>query len=573
MVPTLRALVVASLATIVAGAAQAQVVRGRVVTRVDGAPVGGVVLEVQDMAATRVATGLTGASGAFALRLPAAGRYSIVTRRIGFRSGSHGPFEITADTTLELAIDPIPQPLPAVTAAEFSTCRGADAAADATIVLWENAKTALMASSVASREGAYEFEVARWRREYATDPDVLLDVSVDFVRLRDARPWVSLPAEDIARHGYVRLARDRSLAYVAPDLELLTSPGFAAAHCFIVREDPGEPTAVGLEFRPSGTRRSADVRGTFWLARATQELRSIDFTYTDIGFQGPDSLAGGRLAFMRLADGAFIPTEWLVRAPLPPERFIDAMLRRASGADPSVPIPLGRRDPPWRSHRVIVTGGTLLGLRGATDTTSLWRRESGEVRSTVRWRRGDRGPAPGVRVTLVGLGTAAHSDERGEAHFRDVPPGEYIVATTTDEQEFLHLPRDERIARVRSGAVTTVSLTALPPQAAVNAVCEHNREDAVVAGLAIQGGRGLSGVRLRLERMRRDDEGRMQATPVRTGWSGGGGLFHLCRVPRGASYRLIAVFPDGGLAEHEVTVPSAAASGEAMIVRVDVSAP
>ncbi len=552
-------------------ALHAQQVRGRIVTRVDGAPIGGVVLEVRDSVSVRVATSLTRADGAFRLSLPAPGVYRVITRRIGYRSVTLGPFRIDADTTLELAIEPVPQPLPPVTAAEFTTCRGADGATeDATLLLWESARTALMASSVASREGMYEFDVARWRREYGTEPTVLLDVTVDFLRLRDARPWISLPAEEIERAGYVRLAHDRSLTYVAPDLELLTSPEFASVHCFVVREDAGEPAVVGLEFRPSSGRRMSDVRGTLWLTRATQELRAIDFAYTDIGYQGPDSLAGGRLAFARLTDGAFVPTDWMVRAPLPPDAFIDALLRRARQAPPSEPIPLGRRDPPWRSHRIIVTGGTVLGLRGVAEPTPLWQRESGEVHSTVRWRRGARTAAAGVRVTLVGLDATAYTDERGEARFRDVPPGEYIVATSTDEQDFLHLPRDERVARVRSGEVTAVALTALPPQAAVNAVCEHNREDAVVAGLVTQGGRGVTSVRVRLERMSRDDAGEMQATVLRTGWSGGGGLFHLCRVPRGASYRLVAVFPDGSIVTRDVSVPSAAAAGESMIVRVDV---
>lgn len=570
-----------SLASL-AARAEAQVLRGRVVTRADGVALGGVVLELQDSSRARVATALSGPAGAFVMRVPQPGAYRVVTRRIGYRSVSAGPFTVAADTTIELAVDAVAQPLPPVTAADLASCRGAGPASDdATIVLWESAQTALMASSVASREGLYEFDVARWRRDYATEPTVLLDVAVDFVRLRDVRPWVSLPPEDIARHGYVRLARDRSLTYVAPDLELLTSDAFASAHCFRVRSDD-DPASIGLEFRPVAGGRAADVRGTLWLARATQELTSIDFSFSDIGFQGPDSLAGGRLVFTRLGDGAFIATEWLVRAPVPPDAFVDALLRRAERAERArapagrtspEPIAVGRRDPPWSSNRVVVTGGTVLSLRGAGDTTALWRRGSGEVRVAVRWRRRDRAPAPGVRVTLVGLDISAHTDERGMAHFRDVPPGEYVVATTTEEQEFLHLPRDERLARVHSDAMTDVSLTALPPESAINAVCEHNREDAVIAGVVSQRGRGTINVRLRLETMRRDDAGRMQATPLRTGWSGGAGLYHLCRVPRGASYRVVALFPDGALAIREVTVPSAAAAGESVLIRVDVEVP
>jgi hypothetical protein len=367
---------------------------------------------------------------------------------------------------------------------------------------------------------------------------------------------------------------DRALRYVAPDLELLTSGAFAKAHCFVVREDEERPGMIGLEFRPDPLPPRADVRGTLWLTRETLELRALDFAYTGVRFSGPDSLAGGRVEFARLANGAFVPTAWAISGPIPPDAFLDALgRRRARERAGDAPLPISRLDPTWASQRVVVTGGTVQAVRSVSDSLSLWRRAPGDVEVTVRWRRGARAAARGARVLLTGLGAEAYTDENGQAMFRNVPPGQYVVATTSEEQEFLQLPRDERLAVVRSGATTRVALTALPADLAVNSVCEFNRGDAVLAGIATRDGRGTSGARIRIATVEADARGRERLNTIRTGWSGGAGLYHICRLPRGADYVVTAAFPGGAVARARVSVPTAQPGMESpALVRLDLMA-
>lgn len=569
-------LLVATLAVVAAlllraTPAKAQVLQGVVTAEAGGPGLAGVVLELTDSLAARVTTAITGARGQFALRLPRPGTYRVEARRIGFRRRTLGPFTVGNDTSVALVMEALPQSLPAVTASDRTSCARGAADATAASVLWESANTALLASSLTLRDGEHEFELARHRREYALSPATLNDVQVDFARLRGVRPWTSLSAEELAVHGFVHLSEGRALAFVAPDLELLTSAGFAASHCFTVTEDARRPGLVGLEFQPPTQARIADVRGTLWLDRESLELRTLTFTFTGVNFTGADTLAGGYLTFARLPDGAFLPSEWAIRSPVPPNSFLDVLTRRREREQlGELPVPVSRLDPAWHSNRVVVTGGTVLALRRRADSLPLWRREAGEVKATVRWRRGTRAPAAGVRVQLLGLGAAAFTDEQGNARFTGVPPGEYVVTATSEEQEFLQLPRDERVVRVESGAAAAAQLTVLNAQAAMNSVCEFNGADGVLAGIVSEAGRGTSGARIRVDLVAVDAEGRERLTVVRTGWSGGAGLYHICRVPRGRTYLVTARLHDS-IARARVTLPRTV-PGEVpgVLVRLDL---
>ena len=73
-------------------------------------------------------------------------------------------------------------------------------------------------------------------------------------------------------------------AFFAPDASVLLSPSFASTHCFgLVAPPPGREALIGIEFRPNAPRRGhPDIEGTFWLDRASAELRSLDFRYTEL---------------------------------------------------------------------------------------------------------------------------------------------------------------------------------------------------------------------------------------------------------------------------------------------------
>lgn len=548
--------------------------RGTVVSALDGRPLPGVLLELRDSAAVGRATTLTSAAGGFVLRTSGPGEYRIAARRLGFHSQVLGPIRVVADTTLTLEMAAIPQLLPAVTTVDRSACRARPDAATATSVLWESAQTALRASAVTLRDGGFVFDFASQQRMYAVEPTRLEEVSVVFSRVRDVKPWVALPVADLARLGFVHVTKEKSLVFAAPDIEMVTSPVFAARHCYAVREDADRPEVIGLEFRPHADTRVSDVRGTLWLTRDSLLLESMEFAFTGIHFVGHDSLAGGRIAFTRLEDGGWVPTEWMVRSPVPPTSFVNSVARRArrdiaAGLD----VSLQPSDPRWESRRILVTGGNVLTLRRGADSSVAWRMLPGEIDASVRWRRGDRGPATGVPVLLRGLDARATVDSSGHASFAAVPPGEYILDTTTELQELLNLPREVRTVRVRSGQVTRVRLTAFPSPNAINTVCAFNGDNAVLAGVVTRDAKEVLWARISVARIRRDGEREVLET-VRTAWSGTGGRFHACRIPRGETVAVTARYEDGLMVRQDVAIPSLDGSaGPIHHVRVDFTAP
>lgn len=557
----MQRLAAAVLATvlIVPTVAPAQVARGTVTMRGTGAPVTGVLLELVDSTSNRVAVALSDARGAFFLRAGGPGTYRIEARRIGFRRNSFGPFVLTADTSVVLALSALPQALPPVTAIDVGSCRQDADEASATAVLWESARTALLSTSVTLRGGGLEFDVASQQRSYTLRRTMLTDVDVDFARVQDVRPWTSLPAAELEQLGFVHLTKDRLLQFVAPDLEVLTSPAFVDTHCFRLNDDGGDRAAVGLEFSPIASIDHADVRGTLWLDRTSLELRSLEFAFAGLHFAGHDSLAGGRIGFTRLEGGGWVPTEWVIRSPMPPQTFIDAVARRGMGRlGIGQAVALSPLDPRWDSRRVTVTGQAILALReaGSVDTAALWRRPLGQLDLTVRWRRGNRGPARGARVVLAGLGATAYADADGRVTFRDIPPGDYLLDVTTDLQDLMRLPRDVETIHVEAGEVTSARLGVLPAINAINSVCAFNGDRAIVGGVVMRDGIPRPWVRIRVARVEVTEDGTERLDHVRSTSSRDGGRFHLCRIPRGARMRVFARFEDGTTQQQDVFIPA-----------------
>ncbi len=554
--------------------AAAQLISGAVTTQSGGAPLPGVVVELTDSASRRVASALSGERGLFRLRAPAPGHYRLTARRIGFQPARVGPLHLTADTTIALPMREVPVELPTVTASERSHCAIGRAEASATAVLLESASTALDATTLTLAEGGYTFDLVNHRREYTLAPTLLRDVTIGTQRVRDVRPWSSLGADALARYGFVHL-EDNMLRFVAPDLAVLTSAAFAESHCFRVLELAERAGEIGLRFDPVRDLERADIRGTLWLDAATLELRELDFIFTELQFFGRDTLAGGRLLFSRLPTGGWVPSDWVIRSPVPPGSFVSAVARRAEregAAD--APVAITRRDPQWSTVRVSSTGASLLAVRrsDAADSTALWINRTGVLDVLVRFRRGEeRGPAPGMRVSVVGTGAGAWSDDHGRVAFTGLPPGDYLLESTSEAQDLLRLPRELKRLRVEPGRLALDTVSTIPDAVAIGIVCTVNNNLGVVAGIVRLNGRETDWARVRAFTVRRRDDGTESVHEVRSAWTGGGGRFHLCRLPRGERLRIVARYEDGAEQVREVTIaPIREGSPVERLTRVDL---
>ena len=302
----------------------AQILQGRLVEEGTGEPIAGgfVVLHAAEGDASPDATpvdlALTGSNGEFVLRAPRAGPYRVRVDRIGYRSHLAGPFEVGADPdtlrTIPVPIEPIE--LPVLTAEVDRECEVDPRDSHRLVGIWEEVRKALAAAAWAETRGVFRFTATTYMRIESPGGRLIDHRSRVTEGLQGNSPYASLPAEELARDGYVQVGQD-SFDYYAPDAQALLSEPFTRDHCFrlVSGRRIEEPGWIGLAFEPVENRRPPDIEGVMWIDRASSELRRLDFAYTGL----PGALArfepGGRIEFERAPTGAWIVRRWWIRAP------------------------------------------------------------------------------------------------------------------------------------------------------------------------------------------------------------------------------------------------------------------
>ncbi len=393
----------------------AQTVRG-VVTRI-GVPVPGVVVQLLDASSLVVARTLTDDAGAYRLLAPGAGNYRLATRRIGFAPTLSPVLTLRAgETRIEaLAIDGVAIRLDTVRVATSKGCLRLDARNSEVSAIWEQAKTALLATEVTLAERTFSAALLNYRREIAPDGSSALQalslLEIDSV----AQPWSSRPVEELRKTGYVVRDKDDSTSYLAPGLDVLVSTQFASDHCFQI-VDTDSAHVIGLSFAPAKPdRRRIELQGTLHLDRASSELRSLEFRYTNLMPVIAQAGAGGRLEFARLRDDSWIIARWHIRMPLlaagtPMARGLRGLMDAA------------------RVASIDVAGGDVFVARRGTDT--LWARPLPVVAGVVTDSATGEQIA-GARLRLRESGRTVVSDSAGAFSFGAMLPGQYTLLTNT----------------------------------------------------------------------------------------------------------------------------------------------
>jgi Carboxypeptidase regulatory-like domain len=521
----------------------AQTVRGTVIRSTDAAPIIGVVVLLVDSAEVGRARGLSDASGNFALRAPRPGEYRIRTLRIGFTATTGSPFRLRSDTTLRITLDQIPVNLPAVTAEERNECREGAESGLATAIVWDEARTAILAADITLRDLDYRFEMMLHSRKLDTRPPPLLLESVfGRVRHEGVQPWTSFPPETLEARGYVSPTED-GLRYVAPDLTVLLSPYFTRTHCFRLRETSRDASALELEFRPLARIRRSEIKGVMRLDATTRALRTVEFTYVNLPETVRDTLAGGEIEFARLANGAWIIPRWLIRAPIPVRSALaDTVIVAGS------PISTWRSD--WfvvpTTSRLRVTGGDVIFVRQGADTTVLWSRPmSTLVVQTLQ--RGATGlePAGGVQVAFAGSTEQEVTDPRGEARFPGLVGGEYAVEVSTPYYAAFGIEPERLVEtftqepRTATQRVRVRTLGELARDA-----CGEKPNHAVLLGTVVRDGQVLvgAGVAARIPRRATSNLDEARTARARTTIEG---RYAICDIPVGVEIFITVTAVDG----------------------------
>ncbi len=433
-----------------ASGAPAQVVTGTFSEQGSAEPVAGAVVVLLDETGAVLRSTLTDPAGSFYLQAAGPGGFRLRGERIGYASAYSPILAIAGGETREyhLVAPATAIKFEGITANASRRDRGCQVRPREGLqisTLWEEARKALHAASVANRQEALQFRVALYERTLNARS---LTIEEETRRTRSgfaAHPFATrLSTGQLSAGGYVQALGD-DIIFHAPDADVLLSEQFLDDHCLSVRDPaPGdEGDRIGVAFQPLDSRRVTDVQGVLWLNRMTAELEALEFQYTRLPWSIPAEKLGGRVEFERLPNGMWIVRRWWIR--MPQVRVTAREESRLPGGK------LGYRQESLTGIKE--EGGEV------TDVTSRRDRlyaTAGATLSGLVWDSTRAAPLAGAAVYLSGTQHTANSDERGRFTLRDLPAGSYTLGfmhPRLAELNVLPAPRQVSIAAATSGDV------------------------------------------------------------------------------------------------------------------------
>ncbi len=517
----------------------AQAVRGQVVSESGGAAVPRAMVMLLDTSGKTRAGALTGADGRFSIAAPAPGTYVLRAERVGHASAVSPVLTLRAGETVEQRLV---APAQVVELAAISVrgggrrCQVRPGEGQAAATLWTEARKALGAAAWARDARQSTYEVVRFDREL--DPGSLRVLSDDR-RVSTAvttHPFASISADSLSRHGFVQTGATGTF-YYAPDAHVLLSDTFLDDHCFHVAEG-GAEGLVGLAFEPVRGREVPDVRGVFWLDRASAELRWLEYDYVRLPGGLPEGKLGGRVEFERLPSGAWLVNRWAIRMP------------RVSQETVRVQEVTGSTTAAARVRERVVgiqeTGGEVR-VAGARDRAPAAARlaVAGSVYDSLR-----AAPLAGAEVFLSGTVHRATAGADGRFRLEDVPAGEYTVSFSHPSLAALGVAPPVRTFALRAGEEPALELAVPSAATLAAAVCPEGAagSSALVGAVRGPAGEPVQGARVVLSWGRR---GRAETV------TDAGGAYRACGIPAGAA--VVAEVRTAGLApsREEVRLASA----------------
>jgi hypothetical protein len=387
--------------------AAAQSIQGVVVD--DAAkPIAGAVLLLLDTTGSVMSRSLSNELGEYRLTVSRTGSYRIRTMRIGFQPSVSQAYALSSASQVveTLRLSSIRFGLDTVRVSVSRTCGGDDNGGAATFALWDQARTAFIATELTGAQRGFTMTTIGYERSLDPTGRRTLRQRTELHSSVAKQPWLSPSPDSLHRAGYVIRDADNAVTYFAPGLDMLLSDVFVADHCFRART---ERERVGIDFEPARARRqTAEIAGTVWIDRASAMLERVEFHYVNLPSE-LEAASGGELEFARLRTGSWAITSWAIRMPIFERRVRSQAL---GGTDTHV-------------VEMQAQGGELVLARRGRDT--IWsqppRMLHGVVVDSVSGRA-----IEGARVGIEGTGLTGVTDQKGRFAVTGVLPGEYTIA-------------------------------------------------------------------------------------------------------------------------------------------------
>jgi hypothetical protein len=515
----------------------AQTIRGAVTDRMTALPVAGAVvtLEHGDSAARGEARSvLTTASGTYVIRAPAPGRYRIIVRRIGsqpFRSDewilATGETRVQ-DVLLEHAAA-VGAILATVSVTRATPCRRETDGGARIATLFEDARTALLATGITARDGLMIRRLLRYQREL--DPNNL-EIRTEVLHAFDDSDCTevlfnSLPGDSLSTIGYWRQVNPQVTIYYGLDARALLSEAFVRDHCFtLVEGSDSRQGMTGLAFVPVSRRAREpappEIRGTIWLDARTADLRVVDFVWNRLPGRAPVNHIGGEVQFARASDGPWYVDSWRLRIPQ------DVLEIRGSGNNVI------------RTQRMaIIEEGGLI-HQDSIDATRMPATITGVVRNASRRA------LAGAVVRVVGTDLRAVTGADGRYTLAGVPPGLQFVVAEHESLDGLGVRLGQVQVLLDEGMPRDVSFRGPAPDEIMRTRCGDHSDTRTAAMLRVALTDSvttgpLAGVRLRLAYA---DPDRSPPLDMEDETDAAGTLV-FCHVPASHELRLTAPGLDG----------------------------
>lgn len=449
----------------------------------------------------------TRVDGSFTLRAPAAGKYRVRAREVGFSADSTETLALDRGRALnvDLKLSPFVASLGQVDIVSERRCTLAPAAATTVLQLWEDVQSALTGAVITGLEPrANDALLSRFSRQI--DPSsgrVMREVSWQS-RSTSSEPYSAIPADSLAAHGFI--VRDgQDAIYYAPDARTLTSDAFARDHCFRPEVDAKHPGLLGLAFVPVGGSVQGQVSGVLWLDSASKQLRYLEFRYREpnVGTLTDASTdATGRIDYERLPCGTWIVRRWLLRVPV----VVVQQIPRIAGGGP---LRIGATVSATRASRLvsvweiggdaqIVTVGASPPDQGDRSTIQGTVVESADTGSSMAL-------ANRLSVLLTPVAPRAqdgHSenadtqkrttDAAGSFSFDSVPAGDYTLRIASARLDTQAIAIPDRVLHVERATKLTITTLLPSVMSTLRSLCGGGMrpEDAALHGIVTDSGSG-----------------------------------------------------------------------------------
>ena len=482
--------------SVIPGSVSAQTVRGTVYDQARPNPAVGAIVTLERVrsplaSSEHIRSVLTDESGSYSIRAADAGSYRVLVRRIGSKPYRSDAFEVAASETRRLDIylerfRPTASEyteLGRVTVLRITPCETNPVDAVRIAHLWDDARTALMATEISIRDSLVPRRLVRFVRNLNPETlEIQNETLYDFSAPRGARPgFTSPPGDSLSQVGYWRRVNKSNFKFYGPDANALLSQAFVEDHCFSIAADDNRPGQIGLSFEPVEYRRGgpAEIRGVVWLDSLTSELRSLDFNWVKFPIRGPTENLGGEVRFMRLPAGSWLVHRWRLR--MPQEVIV-----------------------PDSKGRLQVASARRFGILEEGGFVDSPRLRDGERPATIAGtvRDGDGKFLAGAQVVVEGTSLSATSDHRGRYAIDSVPPGVRMVTVEHHVYEALGVRAGETKVLLDEGAVRDVSFDGPDAEDVAGMLCggeaERGRVTLRLTVLDSATARPIQGLRLSL---------------------------------------------------------------------------